>query len=145
MKLTQVLTGTGAAAAFLHAQTYGDSKGEAFGLITALSANLSLLCLTATIMIYCDLHLLEHDDMEAVEGYLLHYSSVLIIVIVVSVCSMMLLMVAILTVCYQAYLFRTFMICTIGTVGGFVLIVMFRIHSGLYLLQLNAQRTTTES
>merc|ERR1719331_3794198 len=73
MKLVQAITGTGAAASFVHANVYADTRGEAFGVLTGLSTLLAFLSLIVTVTVYVSIGLLEHDDMDAVEGYLTKY------------------------------------------------------------------------
>lgn len=133
MKLVQAITGTGAAASFVHANAYSDTRGEAFGVLTALSTILSLMALIVTVIIYISIGLLEHDDMVAVEGYLVRYWITIVATIVSSIISMMLLVSAVVVDAFRTYssvsawsLFTTSAIGFIGT-------IVFVISSGRYV------------
>merc|ERR1719456_2227010 len=103
MKLVQAITGTGAAASFVHANAYSDTRGEAFGIVTALSTILALMALIVTVIIYVSLGLLEHDDMVAVEGYLVRYYFTISYTIISSVLSMILLVAAVVLDAFRTY------------------------------------------
>lgn len=114
MKLVQAITGTGAAASFVHANSYSDTRGEAFGVLTALSTILAFIALIVTVIMYVSLGLLEHEDMVAVEGYLVRYWSALAAIITSSLVSMILLVAAVVVDAFHTYS-RTSAICLLLT------------------------------
>lgn len=134
MKLVQAITGTGAAASFVHANTYADSRGEAFGVLTALSTILAFLSLIVTVIIYVSLGFLEHEDMMAVEGYLVRYWSTIACLIAGSICSMVLLVSAVVVDAFRAYSKEAAIGLLATTLLGFVLIVVFWVSSMRYII-----------
>merc|ERR1719201_2402158 len=101
MKLVQAITGIGAAGAFVHANTYDDTKGEAIGVCTALSTVLALFSLIVTIIMYVSLALLDHEELCAVEGYLRRYWCSLLAILIATVLSMLLLLASVVFICFQ--------------------------------------------
>jgi len=140
MKLVQAITGTGAAASFVHANAYSDTRGEAFGVLTALSTILALMALIVTVIIYVSLGLLEHDDMRAVEGYLVRYWVTISGTIVSSVLSMILLVVAVVLDALNTYSRASglFLVSTasLGLIGAMV----FTVNSGIYVFSTSSQK-----
>lgn len=133
MKLVQAITGTGAAASFVHANAYDDSRGEAFGVLTALSTILAFLSLVVTVIIYVSLGFLEHDDLRAVEGYLLRYWGAIACIIFGSVLSMILLVAAVVVDAFRAYSRQSAVCLLATTLIGLVCIVVFWISSSRYI------------
>lgn len=133
MKLVQAITGTGAAASFVHANTYADSRGEAFGVLTALSTILAFLSLIVTVIIYVSLGLLEHEDMAAVEGYLVRYWTTIACLITGSICSMVLLVSAVVVDAFRAYSKTAAIGLLATTLLGFLMIVVFWVSSMTYI------------
>jgi len=133
MKLVQAITGTGAAASFVHANTYADTRGEAFGILTGLSTLLSMLSLIVTVTVYVSIGLLEHDDMEAVEGYLSNYWHTIGGTIGGSLLSMMLLVSAVIVDAFRAYSKAAAISLLATCVIGVICIVVFFIHSTRYV------------
>lgn len=133
MKLVQAITGTGAAASFVHANTYADSRGEAFGVLTALSTILAFLSLIVTVIIYVSLGLLEHEDMAAVEGYLVRYWTTIACLITGSICSMVLLVSAVVVDAFRAYSKTAAIGLLATTLLGFLMIVVFWVSSMRYI------------
>jgi len=133
MKLVQAITGTGAAASFVHANSYSDTRGEAFGILTALSTILAFLALIVTVIVYVSIGLLEHEDMVAVEGYLVRYWSTLAAIVVSSVLSMILLVSAVVVDSFRTYS-KLSAICLLSvTCGCFLFTVVFWVSSTRYV------------
>lgn len=134
MKLVQAITGTGAAASFVHANAYSDTRGEAFGVLTALSTILALMALILTVIIYVSLGLLEHDDMKAVEGYLVRYWITISSVIISSVMSMVLLVAAVVldAFCTYSKYSGIFLLSVAST--GLIGTSIFMVNSGSYVI-----------
>lgn len=149
MKLVQAITGTGAAASFVHANSYSDTHGEAFGFLTALSTVLSLMSLVVTVTIYVSLGLLEHEDMRAVEGYLVRYWVSISCTIVGSVASMLLLVAAVVVDAFHTYS-RASAVGLLGTtLVGLLGTSIFAINSVSYVftagVDSSADRSESES
>jgi len=133
MKLVQAITGTGAAASFVHANAYSDTREESFGVLTALSCILAFLALIVTVVVYVSVGLLEHEDMMAVEGYLLRYWMVMVCIIAGSLLAMMLLVAAVVVDTFYSYS-RVSAICLMVSIFvGFISTVVFWISSTRYL------------
>lgn len=132
MKLVQAITGTGAAASFVHANTYADSRGEAFGVLTGFSTVLAFLSLIVTVIIYVSLGLLEHEDMVAVEGYLLRYWRTLACLVLGSITSMLLMSAAIVVDAFRAYSKQSASILLLTSLVGLFVIINLWISSARY-------------
>lgn len=142
MKLVQAITGTGAAASFVHANSYSDTRGEAFGFLTALSTVLSLMSLIVTVTIYVSLGLLEHEDMNAVEGYLVRYWVSISCTIVGSIASMMLLVTAVVLDAFHTYSTASAIGLLVTTVVGLLGTAVFTVHSVTYVFTTGAESKT---
>lgn len=138
MKLVQAITGTGAAASFVHANSYTDTRGEAFGVLTALSTILAFLALIVTVIMYVSLGLLEHEDMLAVEGYLVRYWSTLACIIISSVLSMILLVAAVVVDSFRTYSMTSSICLLVTTVVCLMLTVVFWVSSTRYVFTTGA-------
>jgi hypothetical protein len=139
MKLVQAITGTGAAASFVHANAYSDTRGEAFGVLTALSTTLALMALIATVIIYVSLGLLEHDDMVAVEGYLVRYWLTIVATIASSLLSMVLLVSAVVVDAFRTYSRVSAISLMLTTAVGMIGIVVFTINSVRYVFTIGSE------
>merc|ERR1719235_2508243 len=139
MKLVQAITGSGAAASFVHANTYADTRGEIFGVLTGLSTLLALLSLIVTVTIYVSIGLLEHDDMEAVEGYLSNYWLTLAGVIGGTLMSMVCLVAAVIVDAFNTYRTSSACILLFFFVAGLLGISTFAVTSARYVFTSGAE------
>jgi len=130
MKLVQAITGTGAAASFVHANTYADSRGEAFGVLTSLSIIVAFLLLIVTVIIYFSLGLSEHEDMAGEERYLVRYWTAIACLFTAS---MVLLVSAVVVDAFRAYSKTAAIGLLATTLLGFLMIVVFWVSSMRYI------------
>ena len=64
MKLVQALIGSAGFGGFVHAQTYADTKGDMFGVLTASSTTLSFAALLLTTMMTVDVGSLDVSELD---------------------------------------------------------------------------------
>lgn len=103
VRLVQAITGTGAAASFFHANTYSDTRGEGFGVLTALSCVLALVALIVTSTLTWTIAFVEPEDTTAVRGFMRRFWSAIFSLLAATVLSMLLFVSSIVVVCFQAY------------------------------------------
>lgn len=143
MKLVQAITGTGAAGAFVHANSYADTRGETFGVLTALSTILAFLSLILTVIVYVSLGLLNHEHMESVEGYLVHYWTTLAAIIGGSVASLILLVVAVVVDSFHTYSMTTSISLLVSTCLSLAFATVFWISSTKYVFSTTTPADST--